>query len=811
MKKLIILIYIVFTSAQLTVAQDFLPFASSNYAGVTGLQLQPASIADSRYGFDLTLAGMNFSFTNNFYSFDPDALLNPNKIKDFDFRDDQYILRNEDGSLKSGTLNFRMDAMSFMLSISDKAAIGFTPSVRGILNIDKMTENVAILLDHLNQEPNLWDIRLNNENINAQLNLWNEFGFTYARVLMDREKHFLKAGATLKLNQGLGAAYMFMKDLNYEVNDADTVSFYNTYTHYGASDNLNANAKYQFETRPSLSFDFGFVYEYRPDFEKFRYDMDGKTNLWRSDQEKYLFRLGFSMTDIGSVKYRRNPLSKDFQADIRNLFLGDITLSENFIDEINHVIDSNFTYHEVPEKFTMTLPVSMSLQADVRLARNLYLNVTPYLALNRGISSVHKVHYVTALNIIPRYDWKYFGVSVPVQYNTYKQWNVGMGVRLGALWFGMNDIISLLASSKNRYGANFSVLFKMPVLYGKPRDRDNDHISNRMDHCPDIAGIAELKGCPDADLDGITDALDKCPKVAGLPELNGCPDADGDGITDADDQCPAMKGTLQFNGCPDSDGDSIIDPQDNCPFNAGSLSMNGCPDQDNDGIADKDDNCPTVAGTRENKGCPFLDTDGDGVKDEADRCPALKGELDNYGCPYQDTDHDSIPDKDDDCPSIPGTSLFRGCPDTDGDGISDKNDHCPAIAGVPENNGCPAIKKEEKEILDQAFSNLEFESGKSVIKQASLASLNNLADLMKKRTEFKLLLAGHTDNVGKPEANLTLSKNRTLAVKNYLITKGIAAGRIKTEWFGQNMPVASNATPEGRQKNRRVEMSIIFE
>jgi outer membrane protein OmpA-like peptidoglycan-associated protein len=106
---------------------------------------------------------------------------------------------------------------------------------------------------------------------------------------------------------------------------------------------------------------------------------------------------------------------------------------------------------------------------------------------------------------------------------------------------------------------------------------------------------------------------------------------------------------------------------------------------------------------------------------------------------------------------------------------------------------------------------LEFESGKSVIKQASLASLNNLADLMKKRTEFKLLLAGHTDNVGKPEANLTLSKNRTLAIKNYLVTKGIAAGRIKTEWFGQNMPVASNATPEGRQKNRRVEMSIIFE
>jgi outer membrane protein OmpA-like peptidoglycan-associated protein len=239
--------------------------------------------------------------------------------------------------------------------------------------------------------------------------------------------------------------------------------------------------------------------------------------------------------------------------------------------------------------------------------------------------------------------------------------------------------------------------------------------------------------------------------------------------------------------------------------------MNGCPDQDDDGIADNEDNCPTVAGTRENKGCPYVDSDGDGITDDVDNCPGVKGPIENHGCPYLDTDNDSIPDKDDDCPSIAGKAVFRGCPDTDGDGISDKYDLCPTIPGVMQNNGCPEIKKEEQEILKKAFNNLEFETGKSIIRASSLSSLDELATVLMKRSEFKLSLAGHTDNVGKPESNLTLSKNRTLAVKNYLIKKGIEPERIKTEWFGQTKPIAPNETPEGRQQNRRVEMNIVFE
>lgn len=809
MKKLITFSLALFLATLLTSAQDFLPFASSNYAGITGVQMQPASIADSRYRFDMSISSTSVSFYNTFYSFDPYILLHPKTLKDLDFQDPAYISRTMDGKDKTGIASEKQDILSFMVRLSDKDAIAFTPSVRSIVNFDNMTESLAVLLDGLDKETDLWDIKLKNENLNAQLNSWVEYGFTYARVITDKEKHFMKAGATLKINQGLGSAYLFMKDLNYEVTDTSTVSLYNTYTNYGTSDNLNEDFTYRFDANPSLSFDFGFVYEYRPDWIKYKYDMDGKTNLWRKDQDKYLFRIGFTVSDLGSVRYRRNPDSKDFNADIRNLYLDDLDFKS--VDDFNKFIADSFNVFDAADKYNLTLPISLSLQADVRVAEGFYVNFTPYIAFNREINTANKVHYISSYSLVPRYDKKWIGVSVPVQYNSFKQWNVGLGLRLGSLWIGSNDIFSLLVSSKNRYGTSASVVLKIPVFYATPHDRDNDKVSDKKDLCPDIAGLFELDGCPDADLDGITDQKDKCPDVPGIKELEGCPDTDGDGITDQNDKCPDVKGLLFYNGCPDSDGDSIIDQNDACPFSAGSKSMNGCPDQDDDGIADNEDNCPTVAGTRENKGCPFVDSDGDGITDDADNCPGLKGPIENLGCPYLDSDKDSIPDKDDDCPSIAGTAVFKGCPDTDGDGISDKYDICPTIPGVIENNGCPEIKKEEQEILKRAFQNLEFETGKSIIRKSSLSSLDELADVMSKRNEFMLLLAGHTDNVGKPASNLTLSKNRTMAVKNYMVKKGIAPDRIRTEWFGQTKPIASNETPEGRQLNRRVEMSIIFE
>lgn len=143
---------------------------------------------------------------------------------------------------------------------------------------------------------------------------------------------------------------------------------------------------------------------------------------------------------------------------------------------------------------------------------------------------------------------------------------------------------------------------------GCPNDADNDGVPDYFDRCPNIAGSAEMKGCPDTDGDGIADNIDKCPTQKGTNEMNGCPDTDGDGIADNLDKCPTVKGIIELSGCPipDADGDGILDSEDKCPKEKGLAIFNGCPDTDGDGIPDNTDKCPKHQGLAINNGCPII-------------------------------------------------------------------------------------------------------------------------------------------------------------------------------------------------------------
>lgn len=263
----------------------------------------------------------------------------------------------------------------------------------------------------------------------------------------------------------------------------------------------------------------------------------------------------------------------------------------------------------------------------------------------------------------------------------------------------------------------------------------------------------------------------------------------------------------------DSDGDGVADYADHCEDTPKGQPVTpfGCPvDRDFDGTMDSLDACIDVPGPKDNKGCPWPDTDGDGLLDNYDKCINTPGPRENMGCPWADRDNDGIIDKNDKCPDVPGIEKYQGCPDTDGDGIMDYNDRCPEKPGVPENFGCPALKKEEEEALREAFNNLHFESGKAIIKHSSYASLNKLAVVMRSNSKTKLVLHGHTDNVGDFEKNMILSQNRAKAVKKYLAGKGIQLNRMTSQGFGETKPVDSNETSEGRQNNRRVEMTLVY-
>jgi len=108
-----------------------------------------------------------------------------------------------------------------------------------------------------------------------------------------------------------------------------------------------------------------------------------------------------------------------------------------------------------------------------------------------------------------------------------------------------------------------------------------------------------------------------------------------------------------------------------------------------------------------------------------------------------------------------------------------------------------------------SMSDILFETGKADLKQELRENLSAIGAILQSLlTDSKVVVEGHTDNVGKPEFNQTLSEQRAHAVMQYLIERGVAANRLQSVGYGLTKPVADNKTDVGRARNRRVELVI---
>jgi len=182
----------------------------------------------------------------------------------------------------------------------------------------------------------------------------------------------------------------------------------------------------------------------------------------------------------------------------------------------------------------------------------------------------------------------------------------------------------------------------------------------------------------------------------------------------------------------------------------------------------------------------YTDSDGDGVWDHLDECPNTpKGvRVDEKGCP--------IP--------VPKPAA-AGPLDIDGDGVYDDKDECKATpkgARVDE-RGCWVV------------SDIRFDFDKADIKSQYYPDLDEVVVVLKKNPLLNIVVEGHTDSVGSEEYNQSLSEKRALSVKEYFVMKGIESHRMNAMGYGESRPVASNETEAGMAKNRRVQLTPVYE
>lgn len=186
------------------------------------------------------------------------------------------------------------------------------------------------------------------------------------------------------------------------------------------------------------------------------------------------------------------------------------------------------------------------------------------------------------------------------------------------------------------------------------------------------------------------------------------------------------------------------------------------------------------------------DGDGDGVVDSKDKCPDTPAgrKVDTDGCEL-DSDGDGVVDGDDNCPTVYAKTA----------------DGCPLpVAATPAAPLAPAMAAPEPAVVKMTLEGVNFEFDKATLSQEDIAIIDRDVATLEKWSNVNVEIAGHTDSRGSDEYNVGLSQRRAEAVRNYLISKGVAAERLSAKGYGESRPVADNATDEGRLMNRRVEL-----
>jgi hypothetical protein len=489
-------------TAQPAAAQGWIGLSQSNYGGTNNVYINPSSIADTRHRFYLNVGGANLNFYNTYLQLD---LPQRPWAKGFSFRS-EYLREQLSGGAKFGSMSGEARLPSLLLPLGQRSSLALTNRVRAIVQVSNVSENLARLarygLDEAD-ELGLANRILNDNSFNINANSYHEFALTYARTFTPNTTHFFKGGLTLKYLVGLGGGGLVNEGTEYQVYDRDSIQLRSPNVRYAYTD-------YQFYEQPGFGMgtlygskrlgqgyglDLGVTYEWRPQYAKYEYHMDG-ADLTDDSRNKYRLRVGLALTDLGAITYNNSQYVQHAAlGNTRTVQLGQLdTISFRNLESLTPTIERLVGLREQTRRFTSYLPTTLRLTADYRLLNHVFTGIvwTQNLLPTNTIGS----RSISSLALTPRIEFSHAEIAVPVILaNNYRKVQLGAMVRLGPLIVGSDNLGGAFGLTTTT-GADVYVTLGLALHRHRRHDRDGDQVSNKYDKCPKEKGTWATKGCP---------------------------------------------------------------------------------------------------------------------------------------------------------------------------------------------------------------------------------------------------------------------------------------------------------------------------
>lgn len=463
-------------------AQDMLGVMNSNYAGVYGIALNPSTMVASRLYMDYNLIGIQGFVDNNY------AYIQQSEF--FDFLRDRTLpvyrtWENEkrnynidrSSSLKYGHQNTRILGPSAMV-VNGRHAFGITTSFRSASSLQDLPPDIAIFMYEAIDYDAQHNIRYtHDQQTNMSSMAWSEIGLSYAYNFHRYRWNYWSAGITVKPLFSSAGMYAAVDHVDYMVHNDDSASVYDATLEYGIA------LPVDYDTGESLPFlktrgtgigiDLGVTFQ--------RTEKGHSTAIYsrlcEPPFEEYNYRIGFSILDLGYVKFKKNALFNDYINTSTEWYKPYDTVRYTSIKNIIYKIDNYFLdnskEHTTEEFFTLYLPLAISLQADVKLRKYTYLN---FMGIYGVKSSKRFLYRPTIISVTPRYETARWEVSLPV---SLYEWNIsqpriGFSVRYGNVFAGFDRLNTLLGwgnfTGLDFYAGirlNLSNVFRMNFIKGQ--------------------------------------------------------------------------------------------------------------------------------------------------------------------------------------------------------------------------------------------------------------------------------------------------------------------------------------------------------
>lgn len=470
-KNALFFLLLVIFIGKISTAQEMYGYVNSNYAGITGTQINPTSIVNSKLYFDLNLIGAHIHVDNDFIYLARDEykfsrFLSANAEFPKHGEDDRVYYDYFNQDLKNAYVNVKVMGPSVMYTKNDMA-FGLSTSIRNLVSAKDIPYEIAKFgAEGFDYYP-LHRIRFTDDQpFKAGALSFAEIAGTYAMVVKKQNRDHLTAGITIKGLLGFGGAYWSVENADYMLPNGDTMVVYNANGKAGISlpvDYSNNDVLFpdqQFISGFGIGADIGITYQL-----KVRGHTNKRYSACEQPFEPYHYKLGISLLDFGYIKFNKHVKQielNDAQGTWYDFTNQNIETLDVLFSSVSGTFGPDSSALTNTDPFNVFLPSAFSVQFDYRYNERIYINAS---LVHPVVLNEYTLVRPATISLTPRYESDNFEIAFPMSLYNYIHPRIGVSARFSKFIIG-TDKLGGFFGLNNFTGLDLYFMVKLPLIKG---------------------------------------------------------------------------------------------------------------------------------------------------------------------------------------------------------------------------------------------------------------------------------------------------------------------------------------------------------